>query len=252
MSDEATPDVAAVPDGGAPGTGWEDARPAGPAAPVRGSVDGVPLRLVAVGLLVAFLDLRVFALDVLPDVVGWALVALGVRRLPALVAGGRAAAVAGWAAAAAAALGLGDQLLSFASPGARGDLVGAVLGSGGTITLGGQVFSLYAVASVVAVLALSAVVAELADQAGDEVSAARWTRLRFVYVCSAVPGLAICLMLLIGWGGAPGMVLATVLLAVGSVTYVLLVWRSFRDARRPWALPGVVATEPVAATSMTA
>lgn len=207
---------------------------------------------MAVGLLVAFLDVRVFALDVLPDVVGWALVVPGVRRLPDLVAGGRTQALAGGAASVAAVLGLGDQLLSFAAPGARGDVVGAVLGSGGTITLGGQVFSLYAVVSAVAVLALSAVVAELAEQAGDEVSAARWTRLRFVYVCSAVPGLAICLLLLLGWGGAPGMVLATVLLAVGSVTYVLLVWRSFRDARRPWALPGHVAGDPAPATSCVA
>ena len=187
MTDEANP---SAPPGEAPRTAWDDRLPAGPAAPVAGPVDAVPLRLVAVGLLVA--------------------------------------------------------------PGARGDVVGAVLGSGGTITLGGQVFSLAAVASAAAVLAAAGVVAELAVQAGDEVSAARWTRLRFVYVCSAVPGLAICLMLLVGWGGAPGMVLATVLLAVGSVTYLLLVWRAFRDARRPWALPGRGAAAPVTSAPITA
>lgn len=249
MSDEATP---GVPDDANPAAGWDVPRPAGPAAPVTGPVDGAPLRLVGAGLLVAFLDVRVFAVDLLPDVVGWLLVVLGVRRLPGLVAGGRTASVAAGAALVAAVLGLGDQVLSLVAPGARGDLVGAVLGSGGTITLGGQVFSLYAVAVAVAVLALSGVVAELAEQAGDEVSAARWSRLRFVYVCSAVPGLAICLMLLLGWGGAPGMVLATVLLAVGSAAYALLAWRSFRDARRPWALPGHVATEPAPAASISA
>lgn len=247
MSDEAT---SGVPDDAV--SGWDAAPPAGPAAPVAGHVDGVPLRLVGAGLLVAFLDVRLFAVDVLPDVVGWLLVALGVGRLPVLLAGGRTASLARGAALVAAVLGLGDQVLSLVDPGARGDLVGAVLGSGGTITLGGQVFSLYAVAVAVAVLALSAVVAELAEQAGDEVSAARWTRLRFVYVCSAVPGLAICLVLLLGRGGAPGMVLATVLLAVGSAGYALMVWRAFRDARRPWALPGRPATDPAPATSITA
>lgn len=249
MTDEANP---SAPPGDDPRTAWDDRVPAGPAAPVAGPVDAVPLRLVAVGLLVAALDLRVVAVDLLPDVVGWALVAVGVRRLPGLLAGGRAPAAAAAAAAVAAVLGLADQVVALAAPGARGDVVGAVLGSGGTITLGGQVFSLAAVASAAAVLAVSGVVAELAAQAGDEVSAARWTRLRFVYVCSAVPGLAICLMLLVGGGGAPGMVLATVLLAVGSVTYLLLVWRAFRDARRPWALPGRVAAAPVTSPPITA
>ena len=249
MTDEANP---SAPPGEAPRTAWDDRLPAGPAAPVAGPVDAVPLRLVAVGLLVAVLDLRLFAVDLLPDVVGWALVAVGVRRLPGLLAGGRAPAVAAAAAGVAAVLGLADQVVALVAPGARGDVVGAVLGSGGTITLGGQVFSLAAVASAAAVLAAAGVVAELAVQAGDEVSAARWTRLRFVYVCSAVPGLAICLMLLVGWGGAPGMVLATVLLAVGSVTYLLLVWRAFRDARRPSALPGRGAAAPVTSAPITA
>lgn len=212
---------------------------------------GRPLRLVAWGLLVAFVDLRVGWFDLLPDVVGWLLVAVGVRRLAAGRAPGPGAPVAYAAALVAAVLSVVDLGLRVLTDGARSDTWSVVAGSGG-FALGGEVFSLHAVATVLAVLTLTGVVAGLAERGGDGVTTRRWTRLRLVYVCTALPGLAICFLMLLGLGSGAGLVLSSVLVIVGYVVYALVVLRAFRDSRRPWALPGDAVPPPAAGPDATA
>lgn len=224
------------------GTNPDDvAVPVGPAEPVRTAPGPRPLRTVGWGLVLVLVDIRVQGFDLLPDVVGWVLVALGTRRFVIatrrftagrpLTAAPALAVLAAWLSAVLA----GADVLARLAGDVRPGWVANLLGTGG-IALGGELFSVAAVVSAVVVLALTGVVAQVAGGAEDTVSAYRWNRLRFVYLCTALPGLLMTFVMSFGVGSGAALVLSSVLMVVGLVVVVLVTVRCFRDTHRPWAL----------------
>lgn len=201
-----------------------------------------PLRTVAWGLLLVLLDLRVGWFDLLPDVVGWVLVAVGTGRLLADRPGDPGGRLVRLGAGLSAVLALADVVARVVVDGGRPDAVALVLGTGG-IALGTAMFSLAAVVSVLTVLAYLGVVLGCATRGGDETAERRWWRLRFAYAWTAVPAVVLTFLMTLGFGEGGGGLAVSVVLAVGGVvTLVVAVLRSFRDARAPWAQPDTVAT----------
>jgi hypothetical protein len=166
----------------------------------------VPLRLVAAGLLLVLLDLRIGGVDLLPDVLGLALVAVGLRRL-----------------------GAGDP---FARPVLVATSVAAVLSLGDLVRV--------PVVAVVYDVVLTAVPALLANylavraaRATDVAAENTWLRMRNVVLVLFAAGLALALFG-VRTPIAQLLLLDLVATVVTMVTFVVLL---LRHARRPWAVP---------------
>ena len=186
-----------------------------------------PLRLIGWGLVLAFFDLRLGWFDVLPDALGWFLVALGAGRLPVAVAGERTVAlarVARGAAAVAAVVSL-PELVGFRMSFAAGDPVpaGAIV----LVLLAGVLFT-------VAGTALARAVEGLATAAGDVDAQQSWRTVGTAFlVVSAVGD-----VLAVGTAasGGAGVPLVVVGFLAGAVVTVWLTYRCFTDSARPWVL----------------
>ncbi|MBI4942069.1 MAG: hypothetical protein HY830_15095 [Actinobacteria bacterium] len=200
-----------------------------------------PLAVAGWGLLLVGLDLRVNGLDVLPDVVGWALLLVAALRLAEIVP----------------ATG---TMPTDREPGRRrlAVLTAVAAGLAGALSLPWVTETTAAyVAWTVAVGLLLRLVAVQAAHAGDAESSRRWNRLLVCWavsasgltVAGAAPGLPV--LLGAGWLGTEGTlavdgaVLAVVLVLVVVLLGTLLVATVglFRDSWRPWARPPVVTAQ---------
>lgn len=237
MSDSFSPGDPMRPDGrpgAAPPPGLVPFPPPGGAHPVPPSA-GRPLRTVAWGLLLAFFDVRIGSFDVLPDALGWLLVVLGVGRLPVLDAGERTARLARVArvgAGVAAVLAL-PELVGFRTtlePGSAA--TGAVLA---LVVVVGLLFT-------VTGTALARTVTGLAAAGGDADAERTWRSVGTWFLATSLVADVLMLVAVASAsdGGTGGVLpLALAAFVAGAVVTVVLTYRCFADAGRPWAVRGV-------------
>lgn len=178
-----------------------------------------PLSLVAVGLLLALVDISIDDVDLVADWVGWLVVLLACAGLPPQLAPARLAVVAAAALLVSVAVWI---------PGALVDLDALPLPLAWAISLPEVLVGL--------LLALS--MARAAGGAGDE-SARGWWRL-------VIGGNVVILLLppVVYGAGVVGVVVVGVAIALATaITEIVL---CFRHGDRPWAQPAQLTANPKA------
>lgn len=205
-----------------------------------------PLGAVCAGLLLVVLDLRVPGVDVLPDVLGWVVVVLGLSRLllpGPLVLRTRTAALV------CAVLSVADLSLPVATESSGLADGGPVIST--TVTAAPQgvqavLVSGYSLAFSVALVLLSLALRTRAAQAGDAAAATLLARFAVFHAAVGVLDLVVELVTRAAGltaprsvdGGAGALVLVAVV-----VTLAVAVWfvvTLFRMRDRPWAAAGQV------------
>jgi hypothetical protein len=198
-----------------------------------------PLGAVALGLVLVLADLRASSVDLIPDPLGWLLVAVGTSRLAPL------SARFGWASRCAVVAGV----LSFA------DLVHPVVtrvdGLGSTTTsavapagLQGLLVAASAVAGLTAAVLLSLAVRDRALEHGELQLAARFHLFARLHV---VVGVLLLAGMLLSLAGASGSDLGPLLVLLVIAALAIEVWfiASLASARfRPWLLRAAAAADP--------
>jgi hypothetical protein len=187
---------------------------------------------VAWGLLLAFFDFRLGWFDVLPDALGWILVVVGVGRLPVLDAGertARLATVTRVGAGLAAVLAL-PELVGFGMSVGAGRAV-----TGAALALALAVGILFTVTGT----ALARTVAGLAAAGGDAAAERTWRTVgTWFLVTSAVAGVLLVAVAASAGSAGGALPLALVAFLGGAVMVVVMTYRCFVDASRPWAVRG--------------
>ncbi len=200
-----------------------------------------PLSAVAIGLVIVAIDFRVLALDLLPDPIGWLLIALGAWRLSLLKAAG--------AACLAAVLSISDTVLAYRH--VRLTVTGEILSSSAGAPTGhlrwDPVSDWHAVAMASAMLAggvtlwwLLGALSGRAEQAGERATAQRLRVLRLVVpVVWVAPYLVVVAVAVIGSGSFDPVWndgLELVALA-GLVSLAALIGSLALEMNSAWALP---------------
>ena len=193
-----------------------------------------PVGAVALGLVLALLDLRIYGFDVLPDVVGWLVAVRGLSRLTTL--DGRFGPALRWA--------LLTAVLSLA------DLVRAqVTTTTDTMTatsdaapagLHGWLVTAYGLAGVVVVVLLSLALRDRARIVGDLSPAGRFTTFACLHAGLGVVLLAGGVLALLSTddgsieatGGLAALTLVVVVAALAVQVFFVLALRGVRE--RPW------------------
>jgi len=166
----------------------------------------MPLRLIAGGLLMVALDLRVDGVDLVPDVIGLVLVAVGLRRL-----------------------GAGDPVVVLA---VRVSAVAAVLSLADLVRVP-VVSVVYDVAVAIVPVLIANYLAIRAARAVDVPAERIWLRLRDVVLILGAATLGLGVLARSG----PLAQLLFVALLASVVAIVVFMVTLLQHARRPWAVP---------------
>ena len=201
-----------------------------------------PLGAVCAGLLLVIVDFRVPGLDVVPDPVGWALVAVGLSRLPSP---DNTAVAARVAAVVTALLSLAELSLPVAT-----ETSGPVDGAGPVTSttavadpegLQAILVSTYSFAFSVTLVLLTLALRTRAARAGDTAAATTLTRFVVFHVVVGALGVVVDLVIRAAGvtvprqvdGGAVALALVAVLATF--VVVALFLVTLYRMRERPWA-----------------